>query len=418
MIGWLLGAAFAHGPAPAGLEVLAWSTDAACDAAAAAPALVRTNVGLATWNGATYDYGCPARWGDAETALVASSSSGQRLLIAGTSRVFTSDDGGCTAAEVELPANDTPVTVAVRPDGTGLLLTRDFAGGTGALWSVTAEALLLARWDDFFPDELLLDGETVWLSGARPSPALRPWTGGALGEGVALPEAEDLQRLALRTLHDGVFVLHATRLDGRYLWRAGEGGPGVIGGPATSIHGPVRFDGADVALFDGVLWRDAGEGLAPTDQSADWTCLREADGIAYVCSLEATSVLEGLDPITTTPVFSLDQLGPPAPACDDAGGSCELDWLHFGGESGWYQTEPADCPLGDRTPIAPDTDDTDDTDDGVAPEGCGCAAVGSGPGAAFPAFLAALLGRRGRFRRSEVHDAAVDPGARGRARRL
>jgi hypothetical protein len=61
LIALLAAAAFAHGPAPAGLDVLAWSDDAACDGRAPAPAVVRTNIGLGSWNGRSYTYGCPAR---------------------------------------------------------------------------------------------------------------------------------------------------------------------------------------------------------------------------------------------------------------------------------------------------------------------------------------------------------------------
>ncbi|HMV68384.1 MAG TPA: hypothetical protein PKA64_16165, partial [Myxococcota bacterium] len=64
MIAALLAAAWAHGPAPAVLEVLDWEPGVC---APVAPSLVRTNIGLmlAAPTGG-YSYGCPSRWGGAE----------------------------------------------------------------------------------------------------------------------------------------------------------------------------------------------------------------------------------------------------------------------------------------------------------------------------------------------------------------
>ncbi len=388
----MLATALAHGPAAAGLEVLAWSEDATCGSEAFAPQAVRTNVGVAAWNGATYDFGCPARWGDSERALVASSSDGQRLLLAGTARVYRTDDGGCNAEEIDIPVADTPVSVA--HDGTtGWLLTRDFQGGAGALWRVEDTAVEVGRWEDFFPDEMLLVGDTVWLSGALPTPQLRAFREGTLEVSLELPEADDLQRLALRTLTDGDFVLHATRLDGRWLWGAGEGGARVLMGPADAIHGPVTWGAGAAAVVDGVLYLDEAEGWVATENEVNWTCLRELAGVPYVCTLEATYVVDDPETLALTPVFSLAQLGPPAEACDDVGGSCSLDWFHFGGESGWVESDPATCPLGERTeqPTPDDTDDPD-TDDG---SGCACSsASGAGAGVGLPWMFWALRRRR------------------------
>lgn len=379
MLALLAALAHAHGPAPAGLDVLAWSDDAACDARAPAPALVRTNIGLGAWNGRSYTYACPSRWGGEEQALAAADPTGTRLVLAGTVTVAWSDDAGCTARVLEVPG--TPLGVGWW-ESRGWVLTRDFLDGASYVAWVEDGVADVNRLDGITPDGLLATDDGVWAAGATPAPyALRfdPTFARQTAYVAAPPEAD---RLVPRAVRDGGVWLVATGDDGlRSLWRADPDDAVLAVGPALALHGPVWHDDVGLAVADGVLWRDDGDGFVEVGP-VDWTCLRDVDGVIVACSLEATRVLLDLDPLTLAPVFAIGQLDAPDPACDAVDGGCERDWVHFGGESGLALTWAGDCPLDPRLDAPPAAT-------------CGCA-VGRPPSLGGLVLLGLLARRRRR----------------------
>lgn len=391
----LVSAALAHGPAPVALEVLAWDDAPGCTTvpAAATPGLVRTNIGLAAHLGdGTYDYRCPSRWGDDEQALAAASPAGTQVLLAGTQGLWWSGDGSCSAQALPLAADETPVDLRWH-DGGFLFVSRNFQAQTGTLWRVAdGELSRQASWSDRFVDGLGVDADGVWVSGARPSPFVARWDGAELGDDVVLPDGQEVQRLSARGGDGTVRFVVATTDAGRALWRAVGGVAQEVLAPVAVLHGPVKVSGTWLVVADGEVWQGGtdGETWAGTGTEVDWTCLREHGARAQACSLAALRVLTGWaagEP-ELVDVFTMTQIGAPAPSCDGVAGACALDWLHYAGESGWVGTLPAPCPGAPR-PIPLDGPPE------VVP-GCGCSH--GRPGAAgwlgWGLLLAIRTGRR------------------------
>jgi hypothetical protein len=392
MWAWMLSVAFAHGPAPAVLDVLAWDARSDCDLTSA-PAILRSNIGVHRRNAdGTYGFGCPSRWGDAELALAV--ATGERVTFAGSGGVFVSEDGGCTTRRLEVPADDT--VVALRADvgsSDAWLVTRDFGTGTGSLWRLGDEAENVARWTDFLPDGLVVgDDGVVWLAAALPVPSLR--TFGAGGESAlapAWPASAPLDRLTPRAVADGGVWLAAGAGADRTLWWT-DGAQVVVGpGPAEALSGPVAVGDLWIAALDGRVFVQDASGWTDSGVDVDWTCLNAAPGGALACAQREARFVSAWTPAGPSEalVASLDQLGPPNEACPDPEGTCALDWLHFGAEAGLVQTSPGVCPDDPRGDLVVD-------DPVVAPdpdEGCGCDVAGR-PWAWSLVVLLEILRRR------------------------
>lgn len=387
---WLVGAAWgipalAHGPAPSVLEVLSWEAGSCTELA---PTIVRSNIGLLTRQpDGSYAFGCPSRWGAAEQALAA--TDGSRVLLAGSGGVFVSDDGGCTTRRLVIDEAETPV---VARGGAELwLVTRNFDVGDASLWRVGVDLERVDRSSDRIADGLVLDADGGWLAGAVPQPSLARLVGEVVTPlAPPWPSTEQrLDRLTPRAVDGGGVWLLAGSGAARTLWWT-DGAEVVVGpGPAESLHGPARLGDRWLAVLDGALWAAEAGVWAPTGFGVTWTCLQDTQHGPLACGLDEASLVIGLDaagPMTER-VVSLDQLGPPAEACPDPDGACALDWLHFGGESGYDVSAPATCPGEPRGPLPVD----EGPPAGEDPR-CGC----RHGGAAWP--LAALLLRRRRLR--------------------
>lgn len=373
----------AHGPAPVILGALQVDPTAghACgdDLPRPLPTLLRTNVGLARWDGETYRYGCPSRWGDDEGALAVASPDGARVLVAGRGGVYGVSGDLCGAVDLGLARDEVPLGLAWL-DGAGWLLAGRFTDGEGHLGRWAGDGLeTVARWSGETPDGLAEGDGALWLGGARDVPWRGRWTGDrVLREPWTDPPPVD--RVAPRAVAGGVRFDLASLGSVRTVWRSEADAPSpvpeVVLGPAERIHGPVASSAGWIALLDGVLLRADAEGRAwsTVGGPTDWTCLHRVGEAVFACSLDALLRVVEVGPegaLDALPVASLTQLAGPSPACPDPDGRCMADWIHFGGESGFLTTEAATCPLGARR--APEVPPPE-----AACTGCG---VDSRPGA-------------------------------------
>lgn len=369
----------AHGPAPAALDVLAWAgTDDGCATTPdeLVPSVVRTNLGLAAWGGPIdpFGYVCPSRWGGGTGAATAADADGQQILVALDGAVATSTDGGCTFAITETDPGDS-VTAVTRFGGSFFVAVRRFDASPSGLIAVTPAGGVTeaGRWPENAPDGLAVVGESLWAAGATPSPWAASVQTGVLADPVELPLTDGLDRLTPRAA-GGKLWLVAGAGDARTLWSVDSGEATPVLGPASILLGPVRvgelwwaaLDGEAWSSSDGVTWSDA-------TRVVGWTCLGELAARPFACVFTNVDVLTpGDGQPTQTRVFSLTQLDPPdLTRCDAVGSQCELDWYHYGGESGWVGTQGGVCPAEARQAAPSDDDETDDPT--VA---CGCV---SGP---------------------------------------
>lgn len=309
----------AHGPAPAVLEVVQVRDGQA--------QWLRTSVGLAHRRAdGAYDYVCPSRWDGNERARAAAWN--RSVLVFSRSLAYLSVDEGCTFDERDLGGAVRGVTATddgfallvddtvVRIDGAGAELSR-----VDATWQVDAIA--------WFEGVVLAgrEGETAVVD--------RGGIRAVVGAGV---DAVRIRRVDATTL-EGVLQRGAEQevfsLEGDAV-RRGPTGQVVVG--------PLRLaDGTGYAVVDGVRYVDSSGWRE--DEPAPWTCLQELDGRAYACSLDGLFEV-GAD-FSVTPRFRFAQLGEPECSAVDA---CDLDWAHFGGESGWLDTDPATDPDEARRP--------------------------------------------------------------------
>ncbi|HJL17928.1 MAG TPA: hypothetical protein RMH99_19845 [Sandaracinaceae bacterium LLY-WYZ-13_1] len=367
----LLGAlpARAHGPAPVALEVLAHD--------GGAPTWLRTNVGLARARGdGTYEYVCPSRWDDNELARAAVSLDGDSILVHSHGVAYLSRDAGCT---FEAITDDALYVTAAAGTADGfLLVAEDYPDDADPDASRLLEVVdgALRPVEPPFPGRI--DGVLGTASGdvlAGPGFVAGP-------AGAITPLALDASRVTPRAVGDGGLLwLHATGGGATWLVRI-EDGAVIEGPPHDVIHGPVAVGGRWIAIFDGVVHERSGGDWTPLGEPA-WTCLGARGARSFACSLSGTWALQGEDLLAESElVFSMRQLAPPR-ACGDAEATraCELDWLHFGGESGWLDTAPA------RTPTEP-----------RRPPG-GCAARPGRGGSWILTFVVLIAGSRARRRR-------------------
>jgi hypothetical protein len=341
------------------------------------PTLLRTSVGLAEARGdGTYGYLCPSLWSGNELA---------RSFVTGDGRVVVIDAGSLWRSDPNRARFERDEALeeafAVRDAATAgervFVLARErLPSGLGrsALFALGEPPTFL---DDHPSDLATRDGAPL---ASAPTPSLCSLEGCA-------PIANDaVDLLAIRAVEpDALFLLATT--DTRCLLRVSRDGDtlgAVDAGPCGErVLGPVWLGGRRVAIVDGVAydatstgaWRELG-GVHP------WASLDSVDGHVLASSLDGVFRLDAsLD--ASTLVFRFVQLGGPRAEHEEL---CTLDWAHFGGESGWVGTEPADDPEGERQ------------DGAVATSGCGVAPHARGTLAIV--LLALALTARSEVRRS------------------
>jgi len=373
---------FAHGAAPAPLEILLDSNGEARSTQLepnAFPDLVRMNIGLAhREEDGTYRYGCPSRWDGYETAQFAVSSDGIELVSLGGGVVRASSDRGCTFEAVEVPEEFGYARDVGWVDGRFYVLGGEETKGAlisfGLDRVVRIETTFSSAADDggFAPDTLSLQSGSpglVVVAGARPLPQI--WKALLPGEGqptedwshLSSPLEGDWNYLSVRHLAvDGTIWLVASTMEGRILVRI-QPHPSEDGEFTWSrseetfenLMGPVEIGSSLVLIADGksALIEEAANSLSVQQGvDVDWTCLQSVGGYTYVCRLKGVSrMVEPFDVMQPedTPLFSMNQLGEPGEVCeatDEESLACELDWYHFGGEAGLLDRPPWTDPLG------------------------------------------------------------------------
>lgn len=400
ILAWLalMGVAHGHGAAPAVLDVLAWSNvDDGCEATpdGLVPAVVRTNIGLAAWGADVepFAYVCPSRWTGTEGALAAASADGRQLVVARDGVIAWSADAGCTFQVTPSDPGDSVVGVARSGDGF-LVAVRRFDGQPGGLIGVRDGVVQdVARWSDVSPDGVVVSGADVWVAGATPSPWAARVDGDQRVDVVSVPALEELDRLTPRVV-DGTLWLTAGAGASRWLWRVQDGVATSVVGPATVLLGPTKVGDAWWASLDGEAWTSP-DGLTWTDsaRAVGWTCLGSLEGRPFACTFVSVDLLSpGDGQPNQTRVFSLTQIdAPDLSHCDATDGACELDWYHFGGESGWVGTQGGTCPIDARQPV----DDTDEPGGSPGPD-CACDSARPSGGLFGLLGLAWAARRRGR----------------------
>jgi hypothetical protein len=339
------GAARAHGPAPAPLEVLGWAGASPGGlgpqpADAPFPDALRTSVGLVfSLPDGTYRASCPTQWGDVASAPAAATPGRGLVAVTALGEAFVSLDGGCGLTRVDTSGLFIIGVTAqlARVWLWGRVMDPSGALGGGALLEVTPDGALVEhhRWSDgFWPDDVGAwrspDGQTqglvvvgargapaLWLAAQGEDGALRWQQGPALPSVVSTPDTS-LARLSLRAATaEGALWLQATEGAQRRLWLATPDAASPISDPSAfaggrplrwrldahapgveAIYGPVLHAGRWWAVFDGerAWFPDPFAPSAPEDLDAisfttvdevSWTCLRQLEGVTTACTLEA-----------------------------------------------------------------------------------------------------------------------------------
>lgn len=325
----------AHGPAPAVLEVLRVDSEGR-------PTLMRTSVGLVESRGdGTYGYLCPSLWGGNELARSFALADGSVVVIDagslwrsdGTRTRFVRDE----TLELAFAVRD------VATDGERLfVLARERMGDGGGLGRSALFALGDAPTflDDHPTDLALVDGAPL---------AVTPTPSTCDLDGCTVLDFDAVDLLSVRAVDTDALHLLATTDVRRLLHVARDGGEVHVGPSGERVLGPVHLGERLVVIVDGIAYELDGTAWRALDGMYAWTTLDEVEGHVLASTLEGVFHLDGsLD--ASTLVFRFVQLGGPR---EEHEATCTLDWAHFGGESGWVGTTPADAPEGERQADAP-----------------------------------------------------------------
>ena len=310
-----------HGPAPAALDVLHVGEEG--------PTWVYTNRGLArALDSGGFAYVAASSWGGAATPLAAALDE-DRVLVYADGAGYASVDAGCEFSRLgDLEA----VAVAAGDDG---------------VWVLEGDARL-HRWDgrdlverarvaDTRVDSLAVDGDIVWVAGARPRPVLVRWDGSSLERELRLPSDDEVQRASLRAASGDTLHLAGPTIQGMSLWRSTDVGSSweLVLQAETAIHGPVPLCGGWAAVVDGRL--TGVPGAPPSCDLDAWgdrrlTCLGESGGIVHACHLRRLLRLPGGEELFQ--LSDMRGLVEGCPADPDARAMAELDWLDVSVDAG------------------------------------------------------------------------------------
>lgn len=333
----LVSHARAHGPAPAVLEVLRVDSEGR-------PTLMRTSVGLVESRGdGTYGYLCPSLWGGNELARSFALADGSVVVIDagslwrsdGTRTRFVRDETlELTFAVRDVATDGERLFVLARErmgDGSGL--------GRSALFALGDPPTFV---DDHPTDLALFDGAPL---------AVAPTPSTCDLDGCTALDFDAVDLLSVRAVDTDALHLLATTDVRRLLHVARDGGEVHVGPSGERVLGPVRLGARLVVIVDAIAYELDGTTWRALDGRHAWTTLDEVEGHVLASTLEGVFRLDGsLD--ASTLVFRFVQLGGPR---DEHEATCTLDWAHFGGESGWVGTRPADAPEGERQTNPPPT---------------------------------------------------------------
>ncbi len=345
-LAWVLTsrAAFAHPIPPVTISVLETGTLVTGESS---PAFVNTSFGLARAAGdGSFHYICPSRWDGNSRALAY--RSGETLLVLSFGVAYLSFDAGCTFAALDLGE---PVVSAHIVEGRFALLVGTRASRRILLVDEQGDTQALTLDFPARPDGLLGQSNALWVTGAGP-PAFVARVAGASSENIFVAEEGTEMNWGARVIpvaadSAGVWL----ELSGGTLALARVESAGLVDSRdfTLSRRGPVNLDGRTLAMFDQVLHEWDGAGWTASSERS-WDCLQQYGERVFACSgsstLELVSSAAGEE---ERPYFSMLQIGAPE-SCGDDGADlvCENEWLHYSGESGWAETDPALDPVSPR----------------------------------------------------------------------
>lgn len=337
----------AHGPAPAPLAALSLDGPQVMS--------LRTSIGLARrFESGRYEYVCPSRWDGNELARAVATLDGSLTLVHSGERAWISADLGCNFAPLDSGA---AVAHASRW-GDDLLVALDVGSGAHTLGLIEQDQIS-QRWETPFTiDGMLADADSVWITGVEPAPFVARFDAAAQ---LQLLSQLDMaaSRVSPRAAgDDGVWLL--VDMGGtRQLWWADSRGSTELSPDFDVALGPAWFGQSWIAVFDGVLHtlrRDfdaltAEEGGWLPIGDVDWTCLHTLEQRVFACTLDGLFEVQDVQGANVELAwrFGWNQLAAPSD-CDQQQLECEVDWVHFAGESGWLGTEASDAPDEARVP--------------------------------------------------------------------
>ena len=364
--------ALAHGPAPTALSALGPFDDGA-------PAVVRTNIVLAVRRDGAYRYVCPAQWGAEDRFPPVTRDADDALVVPFDGQAWRGD--GCTFDAVPLEGWSGSQIAHVP----GWVVER--RGADTVVWRLDGETAEVAEHlEGAHYDSAMLDaGGRLWMAAARPTPTL--WRAGA---GSADVEVDvEPQFMDLRVVGDSVAAVSPVT-GGTVLLESDDGGRtfAVTLTAEIALHGPIDYGGARLALVDGAVWTDAGDGFVRGPERP-WTCLQRVDEVALACVQRGLARITGpaAEPLAEA-VFALDEVTGIDDTCPPPGelrDLCELQWLHFGGEAGLVRFD-AGAPTG--SDAGPDGTLADAQAHGGDASGCACHGGPGAPLLAWPLFIA------------------------------
>lgn len=342
------GAARAHGPAPAVIEVVRASETGEAD-------LVLTNIGLLRRQpDGAFVYRCPSEWdddGDGEYDEVAPRVAAPEgaVLVAGDPDLYRATADACAFTALAEPAGVGPSTLALFADGAkGWALIDE--GDTRALFALddaSADPLLrtevpLTAGGRSGPGQAVLFG----MDHTGASPRVAWWTvdlatGARTEELLEPPPDTEPQRARWRFSLDDTRWLSVATSSGTELWKRQGSGPLTRVQAATgALLGPVPLCGGVVWAADGSVVTDPD--LAPTCATAplealDLRCLTTAGGASFACDVfDLVALRTDGGELAVSPAFAFRDVVPPDTSCldDEARARCEAAFVHFGAEAG------------------------------------------------------------------------------------
>jgi hypothetical protein len=316
--------AFAHGPAPAALSVVASD--------AAGPCVVRLTGGLATReHDGFYRMVCPAIWGS-DLSLPALGLPDGPVVVLGATSLFVLTKDGRVAPHPDPNAQSTSFDIAAVAGHVYVLRTHVGAGTGSEIVEVTADHVR-AIWSDPGIWTSLAGGDSLLavatLSDDDQLRQIVLSVDGAVKSSQKAAAPTGATNVTVRTIGDEVYLV-AAKDDGRELgqlvsnaWVVHQSASAAIAGPIATQDG-VRYIAVDSQLSQ----LQDGDALAPTNDMV--TCLGRFGQQSYACTRDGLRAV-GANGLDGPALFDLSRMLPPdrnllAPGLGD---QCDLQWQHF-----------------------------------------------------------------------------------------
>lgn len=312
--------ATAHGPVPAGVDVLTTGS-------AGAPTAVKLSRSAAIELDGTWHFLCRSLWEGPETPLMISANN-DTVYLPAINGLYAMDRSGIVTATGNMTLTSAKVRNLLALGDQALALT-GFSGGS-SIWKLSTEPSLFFESERTIKaaavdgDELIVsyvdDGDLELIrldADAKPVGDPRTIAGELTGTLVLVPTSK------------GLFVRELSSI--RYkLYRIDDDGMTQLVDSEKPIHGPVVVDDSVLLAIDRNLARLDGDTPTTLDPETIVTCLHAPTGAEpFAC------VLPDIRGLTSTglgtPIFEMEKLTPPVLDHLDSelATRCELDWLDF-----------------------------------------------------------------------------------------